>query len=185
MIVIHRANNQAETVKTCSTHQPRILPSKRFAWGDSAAEIAATRLPGNGSFTFATGVASGSPYAVTIKTQPRNPAQTCTVASGSGTIGTANVTNVAVNCSNDATATKFSALTPTPHRIPEPPAARAQPSRSPRARRLSPSPQAHLSHRNYCDLPAGLSMTFFDPVTPLFALALGEYAVKNFLTPTR
>jgi hypothetical protein len=51
-----------------------------------------------GAFTFATAVASGATYAVTVATQPSNPYQICTVTSGSGTIGAANVTNVAVNC---------------------------------------------------------------------------------------
>jgi hypothetical protein len=52
----------------------------------------------NGSFTFTTPVASGAAYAVTVLTQPSNPAQTCTVSNGSGTVGAANVSNVAVNC---------------------------------------------------------------------------------------
>jgi hypothetical protein len=51
----------------------------------------------NGSFTFATKIANGSAYAVTVKTQPSAPAQTCSVTSGSGT-ATANVTNVTVTC---------------------------------------------------------------------------------------
>jgi hypothetical protein len=56
-------------------------------------------VSGNGAFTFATAVAAGSAYSVTVKTQPSNPAQNCTVANGSGT-ATANVTNVNVTCSN-------------------------------------------------------------------------------------
>src|SRR5690349_24604126 len=40
----------------------------------------------NGSFVFSTAVASGSDYAVTAKTQPTNPSQTCVVSAGSGTI---------------------------------------------------------------------------------------------------
>ena len=48
----------------------------------------------NGSFTFATSLASGAAYSVTVKTNPSG--QTCTVASGSGTVGSANVTSVAV-----------------------------------------------------------------------------------------
>jgi hypothetical protein len=52
----------------------------------------------NGAFTFATPVASGATYAVTVATQPTNPYQVCTVTSGSGTIGAANVTNVSVSC---------------------------------------------------------------------------------------
>jgi large repetitive protein len=51
----------------------------------------------NGTFTFATAVASGGAYAVTVVTQPTNPAETCTVTNGSGT-ATANVTGVAVAC---------------------------------------------------------------------------------------
>ena len=46
----------------------------------------------NGPFTFATKLATGAAYAVTVQTNPAG--QTCTVASGSGTIGSANVTNV-------------------------------------------------------------------------------------------
>ncbi|MHB8811829.1 MAG: beta-propeller fold lactonase family protein [Steroidobacteraceae bacterium] len=55
-------------------------------------------VTGNGAFTFATSLASGAAYAVTVLTQPSSPTQTCTVASGSGTTGTTNVTSVAVTC---------------------------------------------------------------------------------------
>lgn len=52
----------------------------------------------NGSFTFATPIASGGLYAVTVHTQPSNPTQTCAVAgTGSGT-ATANVAAIAVSC---------------------------------------------------------------------------------------
>ena len=50
----------------------------------------------NGPFTFATRLQYGASYAVTVKTNPTG--QTCTVANGTGTIGTANVTNVSVTC---------------------------------------------------------------------------------------
>ena len=52
----------------------------------------------NGSFTFSTALASGAAYAVTVKTQPSTPTQNCVVTSGSGTLGSANVTSVAVTC---------------------------------------------------------------------------------------
>jgi DNA-binding beta-propeller fold protein YncE len=52
----------------------------------------------NGQFTFRRHLADGGPYAVTVKTQPRNPAQVCTVAAGSGTVAGADVTDVAVTC---------------------------------------------------------------------------------------
>jgi hypothetical protein len=55
------------------------------------------RVLADGSFAFATPVGAGTPYAVTVLTQPSNPAQVCTVQNGSGT-ASANVTNVAVTC---------------------------------------------------------------------------------------
>jgi 6-phosphogluconolactonase (cycloisomerase 2 family) len=48
------------------------------------------------TFTFATPLASGATYSVTVGTQPTG--QTCTVANGSGTVGSSNVTTVAVTC---------------------------------------------------------------------------------------
>jgi hypothetical protein len=67
----------------------------------------ASTLPvnANGSFTFGTTVASGGTYAVTVQTQPSNPAQNCAVTAGSGT-ATANVTGITVSCTtNPVTAT--------------------------------------------------------------------------------
>jgi hypothetical protein len=59
----------------------------------------------NGTFTFTTEVDSGKAYAVTVVTEPTNPAQTCTVSAGSGT-ASANVTTVSVTCTtNTVTAT--------------------------------------------------------------------------------
>ena len=55
-------------------------------------------VPANGSFVFSTAVASGAAYAVTVKTQPTGPLQTCVVANAAGTVGGANVANVAVTC---------------------------------------------------------------------------------------
>ncbi|GAA4339841.1 hypothetical protein GCM10023144_38550 [Pigmentiphaga soli] len=61
----------------------------------------------NGPFTFATPVAQGGTYNVTVLTQPAT--QTCTVTNGSGIMGGANVTNVDVNCSNNSTTLSVSA----------------------------------------------------------------------------
>src|SRR5690349_19955566 len=55
-------------------------------------------VPVAGPFTFPTRVPTGSQYAVTVSAQP--PGQTCTVSSASGTVGSANVTEVLVTCSN-------------------------------------------------------------------------------------
>ncbi|HRI03768.1 MAG TPA: choice-of-anchor Q domain-containing protein, partial [Pyrinomonadaceae bacterium] len=56
----------------------------------------------NGSFTFATPVASGGTYAVTVLTQPSAPTQTCVVTSGSGSVTNANITNVSVTCTTNS-----------------------------------------------------------------------------------
>jgi 6-phosphogluconolactonase (cycloisomerase 2 family) len=57
----------------------------------------------NGTFTFGAALASGAAYSVSVKTQPTN--QQCTVASGSGTVGSAAVTGVAVSCVSTAPVT--------------------------------------------------------------------------------
>ena len=54
----------------------------------------------NGPFTFSTLLASGAAYSVTVKTSPAG--QTCTASSASGTVASANVTNVAVACSGNS-----------------------------------------------------------------------------------
>ncbi len=50
----------------------------------------------NGAFTFATLLAAGGSYNVTVASNPSG--QTCTVANGTGSVTTANITNVAVTC---------------------------------------------------------------------------------------
>lgn len=60
----------------------------------------ATIVSANGSYTFATPVAQGGAYAVTVSTQPVG--QTCTVANGSGSNVSANVANANVSCSTNS-----------------------------------------------------------------------------------
>jgi 6-phosphogluconolactonase len=55
-------------------------------------------LGSNGTFIFATPVATGDVYAVTVATQPGNPAQSCFVSNAGGTAGNTNVTTVSVTC---------------------------------------------------------------------------------------
>ncbi len=55
----------------------------------------------SGTFTFATPVASGAAYAVTVFSQSGVTAQTCTVSGGTGTVAGANVTSVTVNCTTN------------------------------------------------------------------------------------
>jgi hypothetical protein len=52
----------------------------------------------NGAFVFATAVASGAAYSVTVLTQPTSPTQVCVATNGSGTVGGANVTTVSIAC---------------------------------------------------------------------------------------
>ena len=56
------------------------------------------RVYADGTYTFATPVVNGNAYAVAVSAQPSGPAQTCTVANGSGTVSGSNVANVAVSC---------------------------------------------------------------------------------------
>lgn len=63
--------------------------------GDNLAVLA------NGRFTFASNIASGSTYNVTVLN--RQVGQRCNVDSGTGTIAATNITNVAVNCVTDNT----------------------------------------------------------------------------------
>ncbi len=51
----------------------------------------------NGAFTFATALSDSAAYVVTVFTNPTN--KECSVSNGSGSISTANVTNVGISCS--------------------------------------------------------------------------------------
>jgi len=51
----------------------------------------------NGSFTFATAIANGSAYSVSVLTQPTGPSQNCVVSGGGGT-ASANITGVQISC---------------------------------------------------------------------------------------
>lgn len=55
----------------------------------------------SGNFTFATALASGAAFNVTAKTQPLSPTQTCVVTNPTGTLGSANITNVVVTCTTN------------------------------------------------------------------------------------
>jgi 6-phosphogluconolactonase (cycloisomerase 2 family) len=55
-------------------------------------------ISGNGPFSFASAIASGAAYSVTIQSQPSMPLQTCSLANAAGTVAAADVTNVAITC---------------------------------------------------------------------------------------
>ena len=59
-------------------------------------------LDTNGRFTFASPVASLANYAVSVKTQPTGPEQTCTVSKATGKVTSAAVDNVEVVCAPDS-----------------------------------------------------------------------------------
>jgi 6-phosphogluconolactonase (cycloisomerase 2 family) len=56
---------------------------------------------GTTSFTFGKTVASGGRYDVTVTSQPSGPWQTCAVTNGSGSVGTADITNVQITCTTN------------------------------------------------------------------------------------
>ncbi len=94
--------NVTNVTVTCTTDQFTIAGSVVGAAGtglvlqdNNGDNLAVT---GNGPFTFATPVASGGAFSVTVLTQPSMPTQTCTVTGGTGTVGSGNVTDVMVNC---------------------------------------------------------------------------------------
>ena len=89
----------------CSTDTYTVRVTVTAYWPFSTTDLVVQNngtdnmtLTGAFSYTFATPVANGSPYNVTVLTQPSGPGQFCTVTNGSGTISGANVTNVLINC---------------------------------------------------------------------------------------
>jgi len=63
--------------------------------------VDAKTVNGNGAFTFATALAGGTSYQVTVGTQPAG--EVCTVTNGGPAAISANVTNVVVNCAAAST----------------------------------------------------------------------------------
>jgi len=57
-------------------------------------------LTSNGTFAFSTPLPGGSAYSITIQTQPSTPNQICTITpgSGSGIVGTSNVSTINITC---------------------------------------------------------------------------------------
>ena len=85
------------------------LPAARYSVGGSVSGLAAggvlvlqnnggddLGISANGGFTFASPLAGGAAYAVSVKTQPAG--QSCTLRNASGTMASANVSTVEVAC---------------------------------------------------------------------------------------
>jgi hypothetical protein len=89
---------------------PNPSPSQTYTVGGSVSGLNGTlalqnnggntvSVPASGSFAFSTVLTSGGAYNVTVSSQPVG--QTCSVASGSGTVQGANVTSVTVTCATN------------------------------------------------------------------------------------
>ena len=63
-------------------------------------------VSGNGGFTFPSSQANGGAYDVTVKSH--TPGITCPVSNASGTVGSSNVTNVAVSCASGTESVLYS-----------------------------------------------------------------------------
>jgi hypothetical protein len=96
------SGNVTNIVVTCITTAPTTYTIGGTVSGLSGGEVRlrngneSLRVSANGPFAFGTRVTSGTAYSVTVESSPSG--QTCSVANGSGTVGTADVTNVAVTC---------------------------------------------------------------------------------------
>ena len=140
----------------------------------------------NGSFTFATQLAGGAAYSVTVKTNPTG--QSCSVANGSGTVGSANVTNVAVTCtagtggfqvqyqSTDANGVESYQVT-SANNGPGPQAMRV-------LRPTNPAPGVPHSFLYVLPVEAGLGNTFGDGLETLRALDAQDQYNLTIIEPT-
>ncbi|MEO6951899.1 MAG: hypothetical protein ABI321_08805 [Polyangia bacterium] len=63
----------------------------------------AINIEEDGGFTFTTSIDRGAAYRVKVAAQPDAPAQVCTLAGGTGTMGTASVTSLHVTCAPAST----------------------------------------------------------------------------------
>jgi uncharacterized delta-60 repeat protein len=65
---------------------------------EDRAQFISLPIAANGSFVFNRAYFPGAGYDVRVTTPPSGPAQVCTVSRGSGTVTTANVTDIVVDC---------------------------------------------------------------------------------------
>jgi hypothetical protein len=98
--------NVSSVQVSCSTNTYTVGGTMTGLTGNAVLQVnggADLPVAANGAFTFPTALADGSLYAVTVKTQPGSPSQTCTVGNGTGTMSGANITNVQITCANTFT----------------------------------------------------------------------------------
>ena len=89
--------------------QPPVPPAPTFTIGGTVDGLqgsglalsdlgAPVSVSANGSFAFPGTAVTGQSYEVNVTTQPTSPDQICTVDHGTGQVGVANVTDIAVHC---------------------------------------------------------------------------------------
>lgn len=66
-------------------------------------------IASNGSFTFQRELSSATAYHVSVRNEPSNPLQVCSIENGAGIVGSGNVSNVRVTCSTQTFAIRGSA----------------------------------------------------------------------------
>ena len=64
-------------------------------------------LLADGTFAYPAPLPIGTSYGVTILTQPTKPDQTCVLSNGSGTVGSADISNIAIVCPYPAAGCDF------------------------------------------------------------------------------
>ncbi len=100
------AGNVTDVAVTCasSTNSYKVSGSVSGLLGTGlilgSANGGAVAVTGNGGFRLPRSIPAGGAYSVAVLTTPNSPLQGCTVANASGTVGSANVTNVKVTCGN-------------------------------------------------------------------------------------
>lgn len=109
--VVCQQGNLNQCYQPSSANSLRITtgPAVNYTVGGSVSNLSGTvvlvnnggdplSISADGTFTFSIALPTGSPYSVTVQTQPAT--QICTVTNDSGTITNANITDVTVNCFN-------------------------------------------------------------------------------------
>ncbi len=98
--------NVSNIAVTCTTNSYSVIASVSGLAGvglvlqnNGGADIT---VGGNGAVAINAALASGSAYNVTIKAQPVSPSQTCSVTKGSGTVTSANISDIAIICSTNS-----------------------------------------------------------------------------------
>ena len=104
------SSGNLEALDNVSFGEPSVVPMTYTVGGTVSGltgtgleleNMGADTLPitADGPFTFDTALEVGFSYVVTVSTEPTG--QTCTVSNGSGTISDANITDVAVTCTDN------------------------------------------------------------------------------------